>query len=193
MELGKQIKAYRSELGLSQDLLAERIYVSRQTVSSWENDKSYPDLNSLLRLSEVFQVSLDNLIKGDLDMMKEQEIHCREDRQAFQKLSALFSVLFFATILTPIPLLRFLGNPGIALWAVLAAVTFWFSLKVEKQKKAFDILSYREISAFMSGQKLDEIAKAREEGKRPYQMVLLGIGSALLGLTVSAGMMWLLF
>ena len=71
MELGKQIRKYRQEAQLSQEELAERIYVSRQTVSNWENDKSYPDVNSLVILSETFHISLDKLIKGDLDMMKE--------------------------------------------------------------------------------------------------------------------------
>ena len=63
MELGKQIRKYRNERTLSQEALAEKIYVSRQTVSNWENDKSYPDVNSLVLLSEVFEVSLDQLIK----------------------------------------------------------------------------------------------------------------------------------
>ena len=48
MELGKQIKKHRQEAHLSQDELANRIYVSRQTISNWENDKSYPDVNSLV-------------------------------------------------------------------------------------------------------------------------------------------------
>ena len=53
MELGNQIKKYRSELQISQEQLADRIYVSRQTISNWENEKSYPDVNSLILLSEV--------------------------------------------------------------------------------------------------------------------------------------------
>ena len=48
MELGKQIKKHRQEVQLSQEELAERVYVSRQTISNWENDKSYPDVNSLV-------------------------------------------------------------------------------------------------------------------------------------------------
>ena len=51
MELGKQIKKHRQEVQLSQEELAERVYVSRQTISNWENDKSYPDVNSLVLLS----------------------------------------------------------------------------------------------------------------------------------------------
>lgn len=72
MELGTQIRKYRNERTLSQEALAEKVYVSRQTVSNWENDKSYPDVNSLVLLSEVFEISLDQLIKGDVEMMKEQ-------------------------------------------------------------------------------------------------------------------------
>ena len=71
MELGNQIKKYRSELQISQEQLADRIYVSRQTISNWENEKSYPDVNSLILLSEVFQTSIDKLIKGDIEIMKE--------------------------------------------------------------------------------------------------------------------------
>lgn len=48
MELGSQIRKYRKALSLSHDALAEKVFVSRQTVSSWENNKSYPDVNSLV-------------------------------------------------------------------------------------------------------------------------------------------------
>ena len=72
MELNKQIKKYRTEANLSEEELANKIFVSRQTISNWENDKNYPDIKSLVLMSEVFQVSLDNLIKGDLEIMKKE-------------------------------------------------------------------------------------------------------------------------
>ena len=72
MELGARLKEYRNNSGMTQDALAERLYVTRQTISSWENDKSYPDIHSLLMLSEVFNVSLDTLVKGDIEIMKEK-------------------------------------------------------------------------------------------------------------------------
>lgn len=176
MEISKQIKKYRGEQGFSQEQLAQRIYVSRQTVSNWENEKSYPDVNSLVLLSEVFGVSVDNLIKGDLDVMKEQ-INS-EDVRSFRKLSNVFAVLFFAALLLPIPLVKFLGVTGIVIWVLLYGVTMYFAIKVEKQKKKFDIQTYKEILSFFDGKQLDEIAKAREEGKRPYQKILLTILSA---------------
>lgn len=75
MKLSKQIKKYRTETNLSQEELADKIYVSRQTISNWENEKNYPDIKSLVLMSEVFQVSLDNLVKGDLERMKKKLTH----------------------------------------------------------------------------------------------------------------------
>ena len=71
MELGSQIKRHRTDRGLSQDDLAAKIYVSRQTVSSWENDKTYPDVQSLLLLSQLFEVSIDALVRGDVVAMQQ--------------------------------------------------------------------------------------------------------------------------
>lgn len=185
MELGKQIKKFRNEFALSQDALAEKVYVSRQTISNWENDKSYPDVNSLVLLSKVFDTSIDNLIKGDVQIMKEQVKS--EDRKKFEKLSNVFGVLLMFAIITPIPLAHFLNYFGIGLWVILMAVTFYFAILVERKKKQFDIQTYKEIIAFTEGTKLDEIAKAREEGKRPYQKVLLALGTGLITLIIAIG------
>ncbi len=183
MELGKQIKKYRNELALSQDALAEKIYVSRQTISNWENDKSYPDVNSLVLLSEVFNVSIDNLIKGDVEIMKKQVNE--EDKREFEKLSQVFGILFLLAIISPIPLVHFLNFIGIGIWLVLCGVLFYVAIIIEKKKKQFNIQTYREIIAFTEGTSLDEIAKAKEEAKRPYQKILLGLGSGVITLIIA--------
>jgi len=190
MNLGSQIKKYRSELSMSQDELAEKIFVSRQSISNWENDKTYPDIKSLLLLSEVFQVSLDQLIKGDLEIMK-KEINTQELTN-FQKDAAIMTVFYALMLITPIPLAHFFGWWGMAVYLVICAAGLYFAFRVEKHKKKYDIQTYKEISAFMEGKNLDEIEKARESGKRPYQKVLLAIGSAMLALVV-CGIMILLF
>ena len=108
MELGNQIKKYRSELQISQEQLADRIYVSRQTISNWENEKSYPDVNSLILLSEVFQTSIDKLIKGDIEIMKE-----KINEQEIKKLNYydnIFGVHFAITILSAVPLFFWIHN-----------------------------------------------------------------------------------
>ncbi len=191
MELGKQIKKYRQKLNLSQDALADKIFVTRQTISNWENDKNYPDIKSLLMLSSLFGISLDILVKGDLEEMKEQIKEC--DLQHFNHDGSIFSILLIALIVTPIPLVRFLNYLGIGIWFVLAIVTLYYALRVEKHKKVHDIQTYREIVAFSEGKRLDEIEKNREYGKRPYQKVLLAISSALIALAVSGIMFILLF
>lgn len=183
MELGSQIKKYRNELSLSQDALAEKVYVSRQTISNWENGKSYPDVNSLVLLSEVFQTSIDRLIKGDVEVMKKQ-VRSEYTRE-FKRLNTLYFILFLALMVSPIPLAYYLRITGIVIWAVLAAVTLFVALAVEKEKKQFDIQTYREIIAFSEGKRLDEIEKERENGKRSYQKTLLIMGSGIITLIIA--------
>ncbi|MDY4487987.1 MAG: helix-turn-helix domain-containing protein [Candidatus Limivicinus sp.] len=189
MEVKNQIRAYRSGLGMSQEELAEAVYVTRQTDSNWETGKSYPDIQSLLRLSALFGISLDQLIKGDVEQMKEK-INA-EEIQAFNRLSNVFTLMMVLSLLVWAPLAYFLGWWGIALAAVLFAFTLWLAFRVEKEKKKYDIQSYKEIVAFLEGRRLDEISKAQEVAKRPYQKVLLTLGSAALAAGVTAGLFWL--
>ena len=176
MELGKQIKKYRQEAQLSQEELAERIYVSRQTISNWENDKSYPDVNSLVLLSETFQVSLDKLIKGDIDIMK--EVIQREEVVKMKHYGAVYTILLTATVVSAVPLFMWLDTWAFIPWGIILAAAMFFAFKVEKVKKDNDVQTYREIVAFSEGKLLDDIQKQREMGKRPYQKILLVIASA---------------
>ena len=71
MDIGLQIKKFREQQKISQEELALKIFVSRQTISNWETNKSCPDIKSLITLSNIFNVSLDNFIKEDIKEMKE--------------------------------------------------------------------------------------------------------------------------
>ena len=186
MKLSTQIKKHRSALGLSQEALAEKIFVTRQSISNWENDKTYPDIKSLLMLSEVFEISLDELIKGDVGTMK-KEIN-EQEQAAFRKDCTLFNALFVMMIICPIPLSELLGWIGWGIWAVIFAATFYYGLRVDRHKKKHNIQTYKEILAFTEGKSLSEIEQAREEGKRPYQKALLVAGFALLAVAVTMGM-----
>ena len=70
MQLGQAIAQIRKERGLTQEAFAKMFNVTRQTVSNWENEKSYPDLSTLVKISDEFNVSLDVLLKGDFRMVK---------------------------------------------------------------------------------------------------------------------------
>ncbi|HFI0266716.1 TPA: helix-turn-helix domain-containing protein [Streptococcus suis] len=63
-QLAQQIKNLRTTKNLSQDELAEKLYISRQAVSKWENGEATPDIDKLVQLAEIFGVSLDYLVLG---------------------------------------------------------------------------------------------------------------------------------
>lgn len=184
MEISTQIKKYRNAMELSQEDLAEKIYVTRQTISNWENEKSYPDIHSLLLLSSLFNVSLDQLIKGDIEIMK-KEINKAEVTK-FNWFSKIFGVLFIISIIVFVPLLVFLRIYGAVIWAILYLITLGFGVKVEKLKKNNDLHTYKEIVAFSEGKCLDEIQEQREIGKRPYQAILKPLMGAIVGIIIAA-------
>lgn len=183
MELNKQIKKYRTTMSLSQEELAEKLYVTRQTISNWETSKSYPDIHSLLLMSTLFNITLDELIKGDLDIMKE-EIKTQDMKEIY-KASNIFAVLLCVSIIAIAPLIFFLEILGAVIAAILFMVTMIYAFKVEKYKKQNDVQTYKEILAFFNGEKLDEIDKQREYGKRPYQKFLLAIGCGGMAFVIS--------
>ena len=182
MELGKQIKKHRQEVQLSQEELAERVYVSRQTISNWENDKSYPDVNSLVLLSETFQISLDNLIKGDIEVMK--DVIQKEEIEKMNRYGKIYTILLIATAVSAVPLFKLLGVWALIPWGIIWGISMYFAYMLEKIKKDNDVQTYKEIVAFSEGQLLDDIQKQREIGKRPYQKILLVIGSGLITFAV---------
>lgn len=65
MDLGSRIKKLRKENNLSQEQLAEKLNVSRQAISKWESNKAYPDIDNLILLRDIFNVTLDDLIIGE--------------------------------------------------------------------------------------------------------------------------------
>ena len=178
MELGKQIKKHRQMAQLSQEELANRVYVSRQTISNWENDKSCPDVNSLVLLSEIFKISIDKLIKGDIDVMK--EAIKKEEVKKMKQYGTVYTILLIATVVSAVPLFMWLGVWALIPWGIIWAISMYFAVKIERVKKDNDIQTYKEIVAFSEGKRLDDIQKQREIGKRPYQKILLVIGSAVI-------------
>ena len=177
MELNAQIKKYRRSLNLSQEELAEKVYVTRQTISNWENGKSYPDIHSLLLLSSLFNVSLDQLIKGDIETMK--EMIDEQEVKKFNYYGNIFTIHLLFFFISAAPLFIWLEQYAVIPFGVLFAITMFWASKVEKIKKENDIQTYKEIVAFCEGKKLDEIHKMVEAGKRPYQNILKVIISAV--------------
>ena len=163
MEVGNQIKKHRTQNGWSQEVLAEKAFVSRQTVSNWETDKCYPDVRSLIILADIFSVSLDELIKGDVDTMK--ETITKNDGKMLKKLEylALFEML---VLMFGVTLLVDWGGEigrliGLFLAGALTAAIFMTFHKMEQIKKDNDVQTYREVIAFMKGESHSELSVRR--------------------------------
>ncbi|HES5715778.1 TPA: helix-turn-helix transcriptional regulator [Streptococcus pyogenes] len=171
MEIGQQIIRYRKQQALSQEKLAKKVYVSRQSISNWENDKTYPDIHSLLLLSQIFQVSLDQLIKGDIEKMK--YTITQVDKKNFKRDTKVMVTLMILLMISSYPLVYFLEWLGLGIFVLLSIITMTYANRVERFKKKYDVQPYKEILAVSNGKLLDEIEKREERATLPYQKPLI--------------------
>lgn len=92
MEICERLKEARKKTGMTQDQVAEQIMVSRVTVSHWENGKTLPDIASLISLSDLYKISLDELLKGD-PKMEEKVKKDAKDLRNYEKLILTTGIL----------------------------------------------------------------------------------------------------
>ena len=83
MDVGNQIRERRQQLGLSQDELAQRLYVTRVTISHWETGRTLPDVQSMLLLANLFGTTIDEMLRGDVDEMREMVEKDERRKRAF--------------------------------------------------------------------------------------------------------------
>ena len=178
MNVGARIKKYREKQNISQDELALKVFVSRQTISNWETNKSYPDIKSLTMLSNIFHVTLDDFIKGDIEEMK--RIVSKEKIEKFNIMSYIFLVEMLIVMFSAYPLFTLDGYIGVIIWALFFVITFVTAIVIEKFKKKNDIQTYKEIIAFMENKSLSYEEVQQEIGKRNYQKILLAILTGLI-------------
>lgn len=157
MNFSKQLKKYRELSKFSQETLAEKIYVTRQTISKWENDRSYPDIHNLVALSILFDISLDELVKGDMNTMKNVIAN-----EKMNKNSKGMNLFLFLTLIIGVPSIIILGWWGFIPFIILWVISMYFALRIEQDKKKYDIKTYKEIIAFSEGKtNLDELRTQR--------------------------------
>ena len=178
MNVGARIKKHREKQNISQDELALKVFVSRQTLSNWETNKSYPDIKSLTMLSNIFHVTLDDFIKEDMEEMK--RIVSKEKIEKFNIMSYIFLVEMLIVMFSAYPLFTLDGYIGVIIWALFFVITFVTAIVIEKFKKKNDIQTYKEIIAFMENKSLSYEEVQQEIGKRNYQKILLAILTGLI-------------
>ena len=97
MELGSKLKNARKEKGITQEQAAELRDVSRQTISNWENNKSYPDIISVIKMSDIYSVSLDHLLKEEKSMNQTYQEFLEESTNTVKAKRNLGEIILFST------------------------------------------------------------------------------------------------
>ena len=138
MNIGDKIKTAREENKLTQTQASESLMVSRQTISNWENGKSLPDILSVIRMSELYKISLDELLKGDKTMIEkiEKDVEMSKTEKKIIKyawISILLGAVIFAlsNILEGNPVMEFLS--GAIPWILLGLTYLFWILSLNKQ------------------------------------------------------------
>ena len=110
MSIGDKIQTYRKTLGMSQEELGQKLLVSRQTVSLWEKGQTFPTVDNLIRLKEIFGTSVDDILnvenKGELEKNAPYEIYRFsfssdeiDEIYRFQKYSLLKKPIIFLVLM----------------------------------------------------------------------------------------------
>ena len=121
MQIGNKIKKYRESLNLSQEELADKIFVTRQTISNWETDKNYPDIKSISLLCNLFDVSLDQFIEGDIEEMK--KIISEKEMSDYNRISIVFTIEMLVMLISAYPLLKLAKIIGLIIWIIISTIT----------------------------------------------------------------------
>lgn len=185
MEVGNRIREQREAKGISQDELAQKVFVSRQTVSNWERGKTLPDVQSLLLLSNLFDVSVDTLVRGDEETMA-KEIENYELERYKIKVSVGLSVglILLGAVMLSIMVAQGIGleSPLYKLALGIVVVGGATSFVAERIENRYDIETMREVQAFLQGAEPEQIERERRMPKALRAVVQMAAGAAVAAL-----------
>ena len=122
MEIGSKLKNARNEKGMSQEQAAEILGVSRQTISNWENNKSYPYIISVIKMSDTYSVSLDHLLKEEKSMNQTYQEFLEESTNTVKSRKKLGKIILFSTCFL------IWGASMILFWQVKGPMTSGFDI-----------------------------------------------------------------
>lgn len=163
MSLGKNIQALRKAKHMTQSELAEKLMVSRQAVSKWESDFNEPDIKTLIALSQIFQVSIDELVKEqNNEEEKEEEIYFENDEIDEQQITSEI----LKTNKKNHRLLMFITSFIICIIVIILCCCFVSGLFSESEGNEFDVDS--------------ELVSADEEGSSQNISLLVELDRVLI-------------
>ena len=143
MEISERLKQARTVSGMTQEQVAENIMVSRVTLSHWENGKTLPDIASLISLSDLYQISLDELLKGDPKMTEKVKKDAKDlkSNKRLILITAIFCIAVMAVYIASIIVggefkdFSQAATPWLLMGIGIAAVITYSGQKEETHKK----------------------------------------------------------
>lgn len=140
MRIADEIKNARIQKGYTQEQVSENLLVSRQTISNWENGKTLPDIISIIRMSELYELSLDELVKGDKVLLEKIErdvsaVKAKKKIIKFAWISIVIStiLIILGEMLKGNPFIDFLN--GALPWVLLGLMFLFAFLYLDKEEK----------------------------------------------------------
>ena len=114
MDIGKRISDLRKKQGMTQEQLAEKLGTTRQAVSKWEADKSFPDIDYVVRMGDIFQVSMDYLLLGKENEVQRKEVQADSQDVDKKDIYKLYRIIFIV--------LTFVGGSILLLLPLIASL-----------------------------------------------------------------------
>ena len=184
MDVGNQIRERRQRLGLSQEELAQRLYVSRVTISHWETGRTLPDVQSMLLLANLFGTTIDEMVRGDVDEMREMvEKDERRTRTLAVALAAVEVVAVTALAVTAVAGREYL-EPALRL--LLAVLALAFSVAVLASRRGRGDEGARSAAELLGAATGEPVEAARARGAALGMRVVLQV---FVGLAVGIGVL----
>ncbi|MBE5865376.1 MAG: helix-turn-helix transcriptional regulator [Lachnospiraceae bacterium] len=137
MKLSEKIVELRKARGMTQEELAEICGVSRQSVSKWEADIALPEMEKLLLMGQIFQVSMDVLLKDDLEISGIKEVHSCGDNAIAEKKIECYEGTLIKESLTDDSILDLLNVHKVELWKVGGTPKYWTVLSFTSAQQNF--------------------------------------------------------
>lgn len=184
MDVGNQIRERRQALGLSQEELARRLYVSRVTVSHWETGRTLPDVQSMLLLANLFGTTIDEMVRGDVDEMREMvEKDERRTRALAVALAAVEVVVVTALAVTAVAGREYL-EPALRLLLAVLALAFLVAVLAARRGRGDE--GARSAAELLGAATGEPVEAARASGAALGMRVVLQV---FVGLAVGVGVL----
>lgn len=182
MNIGNQIAGLRKNHHFSQDDFALKIHVSRQTVSNWETNKTYPDIGTLVMIADFFELSLDELVREDVPIMKQKLLANKIKWLGFGFIGILVLTYLCLFVLKYSPML------GSLLVGASTVIGLIFIYQFYKVMNSANLKTFRQVIQYVGNNKV----KPQKE-KSMFHMTMVYFVSALIGLIAGGIITWLIF